>query len=605
MSNKNSRSPLHGVLSATNFLNDSTLTRFQHEMVDVISKCGHTLLDTVDHVMDYAKMSSLSQNRKASTSPLSTPAMQAQRKPGGSPLSSIVDLSVLLEEVIETVLMGFSVQHDFVHDDEDPRASFKRASSFKSTGKTLLKTGRVLHSRGHVRIVLQIPPRNWCVRTQAGAWRRIIMNLFGNSLKYTSDGIIMIRLETPPDTMSPKLPVSLHVDDTGKGISKQYLDTHLFTPFSQEDGFSSGTGLGLSIVKQIVDALDGNINISSSEGVGTDIHVQLSVPSTSATAVSLDESNRIAAVAERLHGKRICVLDETCVEPSADATSADTEFYNGLVSTMKDWFGMEAPLRATWPTEHVDIIICLRALLKPFESATTDEMTRQPIVIITHDALEMAVLRTDARIAREDAVIETVSQPLGPHKLAKTLEACLERQGRLTLNASSSRENSIKASPSETKVPPPTNLGASSPTPSASPHSPSTPSKRRSAEICRDPFILIVDDNKVNLRVCLSSCHKTIRLTIVPASVCVRQEAVSEVPRSNKWSRSSGYIHGCERLSPLYFDGYVVSTPLMSSFSLIYPWQTFLCRSWMASQRHAASGMPSSKSTCPGHPSSR
>ena len=46
------RSPLHGVLSASNFLKDANLSRFQSEMVEVISSCGRTLLDTINHVMD-------------------------------------------------------------------------------------------------------------------------------------------------------------------------------------------------------------------------------------------------------------------------------------------------------------------------------------------------------------------------------------------------------------------------------------------------------------------------------------------------------------------------------------------------------------------------
>ena len=380
------RSPLHGLISATNFLNDSALNRFQHEMVNVISKCAHTLLDTVDNVMDFAKMTSLAPQRKASASPLSTPAMQAQGDASGSSLSTVIDLSVLIEEVIETVLMGFSVQHDFVYDDADPRASFNRAPSFNSTAKSLSSSKRAVNSRGRVKVVLQVPQRNWCVRTQAGAWRRIIMNLFGNSLKYTSDGLIMIRLEVPTEQMSLKLPISLHVDDTGKGISKHYLDTHLFTPFSQQDEFASGTGLGLSIVKQITDALGGNINVSSSEGAGTNVCVQLVVPTSSTTSSSSDDTNTIAAVAERLNGKRICVLDDTCVEPSIDATHADTEVYNALAKTMKDWFGVEAPLSDSWPAGHVDLILLLKPWLKPFESATADDLSRQPIVIITHDA---------------------------------------------------------------------------------------------------------------------------------------------------------------------------------------------------------------------------
>lgn len=53
------RSPLHGVLGATNFLYDSKLSRFQLEMVDSITSSGRTLLDTLEHVVSQAALSFL------------------------------------------------------------------------------------------------------------------------------------------------------------------------------------------------------------------------------------------------------------------------------------------------------------------------------------------------------------------------------------------------------------------------------------------------------------------------------------------------------------------------------------------------------------------
>lgn len=55
------RSPLHGVLGATNFLYDSDLNRYQLEMLDSITSSGRTLLDTLEHVVSrHPHMSRLS-----------------------------------------------------------------------------------------------------------------------------------------------------------------------------------------------------------------------------------------------------------------------------------------------------------------------------------------------------------------------------------------------------------------------------------------------------------------------------------------------------------------------------------------------------------------
>ena len=42
--------------------------------------------------------------------------------------------------------------------------------------------------------------------------------------------------------------LSLHIRDTGKGMSSEYMERKLYHPFAQEDTFSTGVGLGLSIV---------------------------------------------------------------------------------------------------------------------------------------------------------------------------------------------------------------------------------------------------------------------------------------------------------------------------------------------------------------------
>lgn len=67
--------------------------------------------------------------------------------------------------------------------------------------------------------------------------------------------------------------VALEVEDSGKGMSKDYLKHRLYSPFAQEDPLSVGTGLGLSIVRQLVTELDGAIAIQSEVDCGTTVQV--------------------------------------------------------------------------------------------------------------------------------------------------------------------------------------------------------------------------------------------------------------------------------------------------------------------------------------------
>lgn len=101
--------------------------------------------------------------------------------------------------------------------------------------------------------------------------RQIINNLVGNAFKFTSTGQITLRANLA--TRDEKgLVIRFEVSDTGTGISAQAQES-LFDAFQQEDNSTTrlygGTGLGLSIAKQLTQAMDGEIGVTSRVGVGS------------------------------------------------------------------------------------------------------------------------------------------------------------------------------------------------------------------------------------------------------------------------------------------------------------------------------------------------
>ena len=104
-----------------------------------------------------------------------------------------------------------------------------------------------------------------------GRLRQILLNMAGNSIKFTEIGEITIRAELAEETPTHAL-IRFSVSDTGIGIPVHRIKD-LFETFSQVDTSVSrkfgGTGLGLAISKQFVELMGGKIWLESKEGKGT------------------------------------------------------------------------------------------------------------------------------------------------------------------------------------------------------------------------------------------------------------------------------------------------------------------------------------------------
>jgi len=123
-----------------------------------------------------------------------------------------------------------------------------------------------------------IPPEDnsICVRADYAKLRQILLNLVGNSIKFTEKGGITIKAEPHPD----KGYVTIKVIDTGIGVPKE-KQKKLFQKFVQADGSTTrkygGTGLGLTITRSLVKLMGGIITIES-EGEGKGTTIAFTVP---------------------------------------------------------------------------------------------------------------------------------------------------------------------------------------------------------------------------------------------------------------------------------------------------------------------------------------
>ncbi len=106
---------------------------------------------------------------------------------------------------------------------------------------------------------------------------QVLLNLVSNAVKYTPEGgTINVRITEQPVDREGYAGYVFTVKDTGIGMSEEFLQ-HIFEPFEREENSTisgiQGTGLGMAITKNIVDMMNGNIEVQSEQGVGTQFDV--------------------------------------------------------------------------------------------------------------------------------------------------------------------------------------------------------------------------------------------------------------------------------------------------------------------------------------------
>ena len=106
---------------------------------------------------------------------------------------------------------------------------------------------------------------------------QVLLNLLSNAVKYTmTGGTISFRITEKAGAPEGFAYYEFHIRDTGIGMSEEFV-AHIFEPFERERNSTisgiQGTGLGMAITKNIVDMMNGVIEVKSTLNVGTECKV--------------------------------------------------------------------------------------------------------------------------------------------------------------------------------------------------------------------------------------------------------------------------------------------------------------------------------------------
>ncbi len=227
--------------------------------------------------------------------------------------------------------------------------------------------------------------------------RQIIINILGNSVKFTHDGdTISIRVQElnsdPEDTTHV---FRFELEDTGIGMSEDYLPT-LFDPFSQADNGSrthySGTGLGMAITKKLVDLMGGTIQVESKLNVGTKMILEFPLELNPNSSMDMDhhESAEI-----RLDGMNILVAEDN--EINMEIVTMVLEEAGAKITPT---FNGQEALKVFSDSKPGEFDAILMDVMMPIMDGM--EAARQIRVLNRNDACTIPIIAATANAYKED-----------------------------------------------------------------------------------------------------------------------------------------------------------------------------------------------------------
>ncbi|OQD96016.1 hypothetical protein PENSOL_c017G11111 [Penicillium solitum] len=500
------RSPLHGILASAELLRDIPLQTAQRDMVNMISTSGLTLLDTIDHLLDYCKINNLVTTQSVSVT---------NTEDSGTTLVSDFNLDSLVEEVAVILHTGRKV----------PGPISSLASETAIATSAFEPTPRLTRNEDELSVIVNIEQSSsWNIRSVAGAWRRIVMNILSNAMKWTQTGLIEVSLsQAAAQTQADTHLVHLRVTDTGQGISQDFLRNSAFSPFAQEDALSEGVGLGLSIVHKLVTFLGGDLKIKSEIGVGTqvDVYIPAQRPKDHVPAKLFDDLS-LLGIQRHKDSLKACLIGfngyPDLTETPTGILSSDAKRRLSIQSTLANVFkvqlGWHIILAESLEKGEGDIAVIEEAKF----NAMLNNQSPSTISAGHHFKFFIVLASATSSLAHPlplNAIL--LSQPYGPQKICETAQRIMD------LHKSQAQtgglEDPIPVLPTNHEILP------STPTPSSLVEISKDISQLPPVELVsrgpiigslpiwsngqmNDMHILIVDDNDINLQILATFMRK-------------------------------------------------------------------------------------------------
>ncbi len=249
---------------------------------------------------------------------------------------------------------------------------------------------------------------------------QVITNLLSNAIKFTTAGEIKIVISQTKNSLQHDM-LKIEVIDQGMGISEEH-QALLFDKFYQIDIDSNikqqGTGLGLSICKQFVELWNGEINVSSVVGKGSNFWFTLPLKLATATEIQEVQQTQLQAEKQQFRFENLYVLVAEDIFVNQEVAKTMAEHIGCVVDVVKN--GKEAVEIVA--NKKYDLI--LMDIQMPIMNGITatkliKDTENSPIII----GLSANVMEEDAKRYITEGMDDYISKPIEPlvlqEKLAK------------------------------------------------------------------------------------------------------------------------------------------------------------------------------------------
>ncbi len=251
---------------------------------------------------------------------------------------------------------------------------------------------------------------------------QVLLNLLSNAVKYTgAGGIVSLRITEKAGAPEGYAHYEFTIKDTGIGMSEEFV-SHIFEPFEREKNSTisgiQGTGLGMAITKNIVDMMNGTIEVKSEQDVGTEVIVSFTFRIHSGSKEPQD--------IPRLKNCRALVVDD-------DFNTCDSVSYMlGQIGMRAEWTlsGKEAVLRTRQAVTRGDhyYVYIVDWLLPDMNGIEVTRRIRKetgedvPIIVLT--AYDWSDIEDEAK---EAGVTAFCSKPLFLSELRSCLHSIIDK----------------------------------------------------------------------------------------------------------------------------------------------------------------------------------